>query len=491
MPRQRRHCPECGRELVNGRCEDPDCRAVVQQPAVRWQDPEQLTQLFSALSRHADAFVLPLRGALVFPGCTAPFYVQLTAASQAELQQATYLVRRAVGLRDQQWTEAHTRMLLCHIAKSPPETVGMSYIESVGAIPFVQFSSEGRPYFPNLALEGASRRLGTHYYTGPVLSPKRNGAFDKFLDSVRCADAENRRALHDWLIGQLLYGRLKPGGAPALLLCADQSGIGKTETAKAIGHILGGATMQEWSSLSSMDGLKRRLLDDRVCVLVIDNLAPKAMDQSITHYADLASLITSDAIQTKTLYAHGETQKVNRVAYIITANTPLLTPELQSRNVVVTLGPAVKRQPNWLAQVCEQRVAIVEDMLAEIIDNWQIVLDQSIETDLRWDSWAVTVAHVTGELPRLQRGQSALIDPFDWVLEQIWEDPDSRRCEIGVIIQRLALPRVRRRYGAVLGQQHVSTQFLEELLKSGRLHRYGLIEEGNTKWVDRYRFAST
>jgi len=492
MSRNKDTCDSCGGRAINGDCIDRDCSAYVEKNVVLSE--QELQQITAALSNDGKCFFYDPEKAMVFINNRESLSVPVFKAQSLTLDFFCDRIKQATGCVDKKVTRGVLRQLLHYAASLDKDNRLLPVVNTMGACPILQPGEDKwtRPWFPDFDQDTKARymKLGDvwMYYRGAPIKPKATGALDEFLATVRCADDENRQTLKEWLIGALLPNWYQPGGAPALLLCATDRRTGKTETAKALGYLLGGYTSVEWGSNSNLDYLRRRIMDDRNRTLIIDNLAPSGQRMGMTHFASLAELITSTNLAVIKMHnSQGEVVKPNYATFIITANTPLLTPELVDRCSVVTLSNRVPRRTHWLEDAKRDAPVILADALAYIMDNWDRDVDtwNSLEFEAnRFDSWAESVARVTGVVPQAQRGEIALIQPMDWLLDQLWENTSVKRYTFDMILDMLTDRRILQQYSAVLGQEKVTREgFIETLNTVCKDFNYVEDDKGQA-WVE-------
>lgn len=485
MGREKKHCDECGQELIRNRCCNKDCGHY--DPPKGGLDDAELEHIVASMSLAGNCYYFKPDESLVFTGVRATQRISVTGPSQMGLQ---FLLDRVVditGRPDREINPTLGRRLLRMIHDLPKDNPALPWVESVGNWPVLQQgeSEWARPHWPEINKSDRLRYLQAgYYYTGPAVVPERSGAFDEWLSSTRCADGENRQTLKEWLLGTMLVRWYLPGSAPALLLCATQSGIGKTETAKAIGALLGGFIEINWNHAPGEEALHRRIMAAGNRMVLVDNLSPKSTSRSMLDFGELAALFTRGELTVKTLYnTTGSTGQKNYYSYVLTANVPLLTPELLNRCAVVTLSDAQPRTPGWLQWSIGQRERIMADMLATIIEDWTEPA-AALEEDLRWDTWGRAITCVTGQEPKLQRGHSALIQPFDWLLTRLWINPMSNKERLVDILAYLNDPKIQSRYQSILGQDEPTYEAVK--IKLQRVTKdYALEVIDGAEWVVR------
>lgn len=218
------------------------------------------------------------------------------------------------------------------------------------------------------------------YYL-PLELPEPTGVvLQEFLDALNPATEKDRQLL---LAALLTPGWGGPAGArPMFVITSDHGmGSGKTETAKALGRIWGGATPiqyeDNWSavckSIMSSDGWLSK------CFL-FDNIKGRFGGAAIE------SAVTSDRISGHRMY-HGTVERYNDATFYLTFNVPELTRDLAARSVIIKIGKQKRGQfVSWAKNFIEEnQLQLVADLLALLRGPDQGEIKP--ENEDRWADW--------------------------------------------------------------------------------------------------------
>jgi hypothetical protein len=258
------------------------------------------------------------------------------------------------------------------------------------------------------------------YYSGPVLNPKRNGEFEKFLASFKCPDDESRHVLRGWIVGAFLQSLCPPGGVPMLLFTADGNGTGKTGCARVLSYLLGGGLIQHWPDIKCAEEMARKIMDPSCRVIVFDNLSP-ARNETMIHAPGMAALITNAVVAVKTMFvSRGMTTVPNYYLYMGTGNKPILACELFSRCVLSALSNDIKSTDNWERDWMNKRVPLLEDIMAYILENWAKgpVDCLNMPPGYRFRDWYKAVAQAMQQEPTLHPTHMETTPPLDYLLDE-------------------------------------------------------------------------
>ena len=303
----------------------------------------------------------------------------------------------------------------------------LPYVSEFGDKPQLFLDSSGNLVFPFASTPQGRIHIYGHQeglrYTGPELSPRHNGEFGRFLQSCRCDSEVDREMLRTWMLASLIPSLMAPGQTPMLLLAAAHHSVGKTSLANMIGFFLGGASEVFWRPGMDLESLSRVLLGDSCRALIVDNLRPSASGHGYFDSSALAQCITQVNVLVKKLYAStGALSRLNRYAYIGTANKPQVTGEILGRSYPVTLSARQPATPNWIAHWRERRVQVLEDMMAVAIENWASTPEPQVPEGFRFTRWYQLAGRVSGGTPHVLSPTSIVRSPlelcFDWVWEQ-------------------------------------------------------------------------
>lgn len=222
-------------------------------------------------------------------------------------------------------------------------------------------------------------RPGVYYMPCP-LPPPTGEALRIFLNALNPATELDRTLM---LAAMLTPGWGGPPGArPVFVFSSDHGqGSGKTETAKAIGRIWGGAIPlnyeDDWSTItksitSSDDWLAR--------VFLFDNVKGKFGGSAIE------AAVTSERISGHKMYV-GTVARPNDATFFITFNMPEMSRDLAQRAVIIKLGPpSTSDFVEWSNRfITENRLQIMSDLL-DILRRPEAGTIDYTNRD-RWQAW--------------------------------------------------------------------------------------------------------
>ena len=222
-------------------------------------------------------------------------------------------------------------------------------------------------------------RAGIYYL--PTELPKPTGErLNEFLASLNPATEIDRKLI---LAAMMTPGWGGPAGArPVFVIASDYGqGSGKTETAKAIGRVWGGAASlyyeDNWQSISkrimsSDDWLSR--------VFLFDNVKGKFGGAAIE------AAVTSENLTGHKLFV-GTVKRPNDATFLITFNMPEMTRDLAQRAIIIKLGkPRSGDFVEWAQDfINEHRMQIIADLLDLLRQPPQG--DIAPENRDRWGAW--------------------------------------------------------------------------------------------------------
>lgn len=222
-------------------------------------------------------------------------------------------------------------------------------------------------------------RPGVYYMPCP-LPPPTGEALRVFLQALNPATETDRVLM---LAAMLTPGWGGPPGArPIFVFASDYGqGSGKTETAKAIGRLWGGAVPlnyeDDWGTItkgimSSDDWLSR--------VFLFDNVKGKFGGSAIE------AAVTSERISGHKMYT-GTVSRPNDATFFITFNMPEMSRDLSQRAVIIKLGPpSTSDFVEWSNRfIAENRWQLIADLL-DILRRGEM---QPIDVGNRdrWQAW--------------------------------------------------------------------------------------------------------
>jgi hypothetical protein len=242
------------------------------------------------------------------------------------------------------------------------------------------------------------------------------------LQSFKCNSDEDRQVLRGWLLSTLVQPMLPPGKFPILLICADHPGAGKTATAELIGGILGSSINVGLKKGWNAD-IERRLLEPKLRLVLMDNLATKA-HQAVIDAPDLARLATAVGHSTKALYRVGNADVPNYILWAATANRPALSSELTDRSAVVSILRDAPIQEAWESYWLGRRDELLADMLWEAIEAWKahVPFEGKIPRGHRFPEWYRITARLLGRPPIMYPKHMFLTPPIQIALDALWSN---------------------------------------------------------------------
>jgi hypothetical protein len=226
-------------------------------------------------------------------------------------------------------------------------------------------------------------RPGVYYMPCPLPVPTGE-ALRIFLNALNPATELDRTLM---LAAMLTPGWGGPPGArPVFVFSSDYGqGSGKTETAKAIGRIWGGAIPlnyeDDWSTItksitSSDDWLAR--------VFLFDNVKGKFGGSAIE------AAVTSERISGHKMYV-GTVARPNDATFFITFNMPEMSRDLAQRAVIIKLGqPSTSDFVEWSNRfLTENRLQLMADLLDILRRPDAGIIDHGNRD--RWQAWQQNV----------------------------------------------------------------------------------------------------
>lgn len=247
-------------------------------------------------------------------------------------------------------------------------------------------SVEQLPHFPEVP--------NTYYLVKPP-DLGDGTALARVLDGLNPATPEDAVLLRSAFVTPAWGG---PGGArPCFILTSDAGrGAGKTTIAKLIAEIYGGSVSLSSNEdagklverLLSPEGRKRR-------IAILDNVKSARFS-----WAELEALITLSNVSGKELYV-GESQRSNRITYLVTLNGPALATDLAQRSVIIKINPP-KYSGDWevnlLGFIRENRLVILGDIAAHLNDP-----EVTLPRYSRWGTWERNVLSRLAGAPDAQQ----------------------------------------------------------------------------------------
>lgn len=216
------------------------------------------------------------------------------------------------------------------------------------------------------------------YYAGPNIQPlASSGKLDVLLDGFCFKTLGDRTNF----IGMLVTAVLMPhfiGSKPALLLCANQPGLGKTVLAQIISILRDGCSADTVSYNPNDEEFEKRLgtvVRRGATTIIVDNAKSSGRNPRIES-ACLERSITDAVLSFRLLGQSSVIRAENSHIFCITANSPEVSRDLVTRSVVVNLyyegDPAHRKfsieDPEGFAQ--EHRCEILAELLW-MVENWK------------------------------------------------------------------------------------------------------------------------
>ena len=475
------NCPVCGEELVKLKCENPDCSFAGLTPDQVGDSSDDLTEkVIGGLVQKGDCYINRTAGTLEVEGKNykQSFSLNGPARNQIDFFHA-YLLDR-FSLRSKEWTANRTRELLSKLRDSDNFPV----VDFSGDSPLL-IEEDGELVFP--VTEHRSSRfiqttLGVYYYTGPVYKPRRHKDIsEKWLDSFRFVSEDDKQILKQWIVGALLQDCYTAGGAPALMFVGREGcNIGKSESAKMVGLIFGDVASMTWETKEDKNrNIDRELLGGNHKFLLIDNLAQKNIP--VIDEPKLAAYLTRAKLSTKRLYGSGQLQAPKVILDIITANSPIISPELLSRVVCVGLTNKKPKTVNWVEKWKKNKQKIIEEFMFDAMLNWANNRAKTAPDDFRFTGWYAAVSRAIGRRLTLYPAESCVGSPLDLMLESVFMDGKEEVEAAEAIPQlktlRTGTARLFRKQNPLIDKGTIR-MFLDRWSYS-----YETIEEGDNLWI--------
>lgn len=200
----------------------------------------------------------------------------------------------------------------------------------------------------NLVSPGYNERGGI-YYAGESISP-RDGTehLDQLLREFCFKTPGDRTNYIAMLLTAVLIARFI-GSKPALLLCANQAGLGKTILAQIIAILRDGTSADTASYNPNDEEFEKRLgaiVKRGSTTIIIDNAKSSGRNPKIES-ACLERSITDPVLSYRLLGGSNLIRAENSHIFCITANSPEVSRDLVTRSVIVNLhyeGDPTKRK---------------------------------------------------------------------------------------------------------------------------------------------------
>lgn len=218
------------------------------------------------------------------------------------------------------------------------------------------------------------------YYLPKNLPEPTGEALAAFMERLNPATEQDRRLMLACLLTPGWGG--PPGARPVFVFASDYGqGSGKTETAKAIGRVWGGASTLDyednWQSISkrimsSEDWLSR--------IYLFDNVKGKFGGSAIE------AAVTSEALTGHKMFV-GTVKRPNDATFLITFNLPEMSRDLAQRAIIIKLGrPKPGDFVEWSQEfIRENRLQLIADLLDILRRAPQGTIDEKNRD--RWGAW--------------------------------------------------------------------------------------------------------
>jgi len=474
-------CPSCQEPLEGSFCKNDLCDfkgdVSTKFKNTEMIDPLSVLKGLAGTGRvHYDpvseSFIL--RGAIDMP----TFAVRLAGESPVKVSQFAEHVRYWLKYTPRQYSARHaekTLLFACQTGHAPIPTIAWA-----GDYPILQHSREtDLLYFPSI-ISDSSRVMGTFLYTGaPVTATDHNGLFDQWLATFRCATPGDREVLRAWCIGAMCQSMIPNGGVPGLLIVAHDNGAGKTASADMLAAIFGGSLNVYWAS-ENEEAFTRKVLGGRKRLVLIDNLVAEGNTRTVNS-STLASLMTRAELTVKRLFVSAGTATCdNRFLYLLTANAPMMSPELLSRVIVLSLDKQVTSSPDWIKTWAKQRIALLEDLMWYCTTRWRDGPGPATEVTSRFPLWDMVVARVSRRVPTLRGTRPAIVSCYSWVASQALLAGHVSGVPISVVLKIMRSDR-RAATASLLQQQTLSEDMLEKELRT--MDEVEVYDKGGVPWA--------
>ena len=218
------------------------------------------------------------------------------------------------------------------------------------------------------------------YYVPQDLPEPTGEALSEFLGRLNPATEHDRRLMLACLMTPGWGG--PPGARPVFVFSSDYGqGSGKTETAKAIGRVWGGASTLDYED--NWQNISKRIMssDDWLSrVYLFDNVKGKFGGSAIE------AAVTSEALTGHKMFV-GTVKRPNDATFLITFNLPEMSRDLAQRAIIIKLGrPKPGDFVEWSQEfIRENRMQLISDLL----DLLRRAPNGSIDSKNRdrWGAW--------------------------------------------------------------------------------------------------------
>lgn len=468
-------CPICHDELVRLKCQNPEC-GFNDQFELRAIKDGNTKQVAAGLNSSGLSYIDRETDTLYILTDYTRYVFNTVRPTAQELEGLAALVRSEFSLSQKAFTTRSARELLMYFNKYDI----LPQIHASGAYPLLIYNSDNRLYFP---YDGTprSRFYRNFYYEGPALRPRMHGGvFDRWIESFRCKTDGDYAVLRTWVLSLFLQLEISWGRYPALLFVAsDGSNVGKTESAVMISRIFGPLLTAYWNK-GAMQDLDRCLVDGDNRFLLIDNLV--AGSTQVIEDGRMSEYLTKHLLNTKRLYGSGSVKVPKTNLDILTANTPVLAPDLLERVLCVGLSSKRPKDSRWLDRWGEQKQQILEEGMAIVIKNSKKNISATASDDFRYSQWYTQTVRAVGGEPLLYPAAAPVGSPIDIILDQVM--PDSGQMDMVAVIDELSSNprRIARSFRDQVGEVNVAVvrKFIGRWSKF-----YEIVEKDGSTWISK------
>ncbi|RLC87849.1 MAG: hypothetical protein DRJ03_04695 [Chloroflexi bacterium] len=472
-------CPVCQDELHNLKCENEECSFDVLMVG----DRAEPTLIVNGLANSGLCYIDKGIGLLVIKGPNFDLSCPLNSPASASVNMLHRYIITEFHLVERDWPMNSTRDLLNSLSKCKD----FPSADFTGEGPMLVVRN-GKLVFPvtkHPATRFVSTTLGTYQYRGPVYKPQYHGGIvEEWLNSFRFVADDDKEILRQWVVSALIQDTYIAGGSPGLLLVGREGcNIGKSESAKMIGAIFGDVTSVTWQSREDRNrNLDRELLGGQNKFLLIDNLSQKNIP--VIDEPKLAAYLTKSKLTTKKLYGTGQEQTPKIVMDIITANSPVISPELLSRVLCVGLTNKKPKTINWVETWKQHKTKILEELMHIVITNWnKEPAKLNIPEDFRFTAWYAVTARALGlkELV-LYPKESCVGSPLDVMIDQVLSATDDTEIRLSALPAELKA--LRTSTARLFKKQNPKiTEEVIRMFLSRWSYLFDMVDEGDDTWI--------
>lgn len=482
MPARIPVCPFCKEPLDGTKCNNVCCDLTDISELIGRSREDSPEAILKGLAGTGKVYYDTATKTVVLRGYEgqASTYFQTTGGLLPSVVALARFVQQELSYSPSQYSKQKASDLLLHVNQGGPGP--LPQVAYTGDYPMM-FESEDKKalLFPNICTP-LSRFIGDYLYTGRAVTPKNhNGLFERWLASFRCATEADRDVLRCWCVGAMMQSIVPPGGVPGLLIAAHDNGSGKTASANMLGSIFGGCMTVFWSKRTDETSFVRTIMGASRRIALIDNLSTEGKEQVI-EASNLASIMTESQLTTKKLYSStGAVEVENRFLYILTANAPMLSPELFSRVAILSLEKSVTSSMNWIETWTAQRWEILEDLMWYCETQWPKGDVIGIDVSCRFNDWNRIVARVTQRAPVYRSKDPAIESLYVGATLRVFR---SMHYTEPILLSRLVYLMESMRMGPMkqaLRQQRITTELLKAELSTS--DKFVLEDKEGDTWV--------